>query len=131
MAPRKLLIVVDAHSGIPVYRQLIDQIRFHVASGLLAPGDEIPSTRGLSAQLGVNPMTISKAYSLLEADGVLERRAGLPLIVRDTRGASGQSAKLAQLRTALRPIATMVRQLGIDKRRALGMFRKILDESER
>jgi DNA-binding transcriptional MocR family regulator len=61
-----MLIVVDPHSGVPVYRQLMDQIRFHIASGLLKPGDELPSTRALSTELGVNPMTVSKAYSFLE-----------------------------------------------------------------
>ncbi len=77
-----MILVVDTHSGIPVYRQLMEQIRFHVASGLLSPGDEIPSTRSLSAKLGVNPMTISKAFALLEEEGVLERRPGLPSVVR-------------------------------------------------
>ena len=71
-----MILVVDPHSGIPVYRQLVEQIRFHVASGLLKPGDEVPSTRALSARLGINPMTISKAFVLLEEDGVLERRPG-------------------------------------------------------
>ncbi len=54
-----MLIVVDPHSGVPVYRQLMDQIKFHVATGLLNPGEELPSTRALSAELGINPMTIS------------------------------------------------------------------------
>ena len=53
----------DYHNGIPVFRQIIDQVKFHVVSGLLAPGDELPSTRALSGQLGLNPMTVSKAYS--------------------------------------------------------------------
>jgi len=77
-----MILVVDTHSGIPVYRQLVNQIRFGVASGLLAAGEEIPSTRALSATLGVNPMTVSKAFSLLEEAGVLERRPGRPHVVR-------------------------------------------------
>ena len=77
-----MLIVLDHHSGIPVYRQLMDQIKFHVASGLLNSGDELPSTRSLSTRLGLNPMTVSKAYGLLERERVLDRRPGLPLVVR-------------------------------------------------
>ena len=73
-----MILVVDPHSGIPVYRQIVEQIRFQVAGGLLEPGQEIPSTRALSARLGVNPMTVSKAFGLLEQDGVLERRPGRP-----------------------------------------------------
>ena len=51
-------IRVDANSGVPVFRQLVDQFRLHIASGLLAPGEEIPSTRALSQELGLNPMTV-------------------------------------------------------------------------
>ena len=76
-----MLIVVDPSSGVPVFRQVMDQVRFHIASGLLKAGDELPATRSLSAELGVIPMTVSKAYNLLERDGVLERRPGRPLVV--------------------------------------------------
>ena len=77
-----MLISIDHHSGVPVYRQLMDQVKFHIASGLLKPGDELPSTRLLSAQLGVNPMTISRSYGFLEKEQVVERRRGMRLVVR-------------------------------------------------
>ena len=54
-------------SGIPIYRQLVDQVRRLIAGGQLPPGAELPSVRDLAVQYAVNPMTISKAYSLLEA----------------------------------------------------------------
>ena len=69
-----MLITIDHHSGVPVYRQLMDQIKFHIASGLLKPGDQLPTTRVLSGELEINPMTISKAYSFLEMEGLVERR---------------------------------------------------------
>lgn len=122
-----MLIVVDPHSGVPVYRQIIDQVKFHVASGLLQPGDELPSTRNLAAELGVNPMTVSKAYSWMERDGVIERRPGLPLAVRQAPQASLKSQRLEQLRASLAPAATMVRQLGIEDEEALKAFRELLD----
>jgi GntR family transcriptional regulator len=121
-----MLIVVDAHSGVPVYRQLMDQIRFHVASGLLKPGDELPSTRALSAELGINPMTISKAYSLLERDAVIERRPGRPLIVRALEADRAQQAKIDRLRQSLVVTVTMVRQLGIDPAEALRLYADLL-----
>ena len=121
-----MLIVVDAHSGVPVYRQLMDQIRFHVASGLLRPGDELPSTRALSAELGINPMTISKAYSLLERDAVIERRPGRPLIVRALDADRAQQAKIDRLRESLAATVTMVRQLGIDPAEALRLYADLL-----
>ena len=125
-----MLIVVDPHNGIPVYRQVMDQIRFHIASGLLAPGDELPSTRSLSSQLGVNPMTISKSYSFLEKEHVLERRPGLPLVVSALGPESIQTGKLDQLRQSLAPSVTVIRQLEIDPPRALDVLRQMLDGSE-
>jgi GntR family transcriptional regulator len=121
-----MLITVDPRSGVPVYRQLMDQIKFHVASGLLEPGDELPSTRALSVDLGVNPMTISKAYSYLEREGVVERRPGRPLIVRAVPGGELQERKMDQLREGLGPVVTMVRQLGIDPAKAARVFDEML-----
>jgi GntR family transcriptional regulator len=123
-----MLIVVDPHSGVPVYRQLMDQVKFHIASGLLKPGDELPSTRALSSQLGVNPMTISKAYSYLERDGVIERRPGRPLIVKALEEDQLKDSKLHQIRERLRPTVTMVNQLGIPTNEAVEVFETLLSE---
>jgi GntR family transcriptional regulator len=123
-----MLIVVDPQSGVPVYRQLIDQIKFHIASGLLQPGDALPSTRALSAELGVNPMTISKAYSFLERDQVVERRPGRPLIVKALESAEMHDQKVDRLRASLGPTITMVRQLGIDPAEALKTFEQLLKQ---
>jgi GntR family transcriptional regulator len=126
-----MILVVDPHSGIPVYRQIVEQIRFQVAGGLLAPGGEIPSTRALSARLGVNPMTVSKAFGLLEQDGVLERRPGRPHVVRERRTAVVHATRVEQLEQALRPVATKARQLELDPDDAVQIFRRLLDEDER
>jgi GntR family transcriptional regulator len=117
-----MLIVVDPHSGVPVYRQLMDQIKFHVATGMLNPGDELPSTRALSAELGINPMTISKAYSYLEKDEVVERRPGRPLVVKGHDQEEFKDRKIAQLRDTLLPTVRMVRQLGINDNEAIRIF---------
>jgi GntR family transcriptional regulator len=121
-----MILVVDPHSGIPVYRQIVDQIRFQVSSGVLGSGEEIPSTRSLSARLGVNPMTISKAYALLESEGVLERRPGLPSVVRKRGVALERSSKLEQLERTLRPAALKARQMNIGGDEALDLFRRLL-----
>lgn len=121
-----MLIMVDPHSGVPVYRQLMDQIRLHVASGLMAPGDELPSTRTLSAQLGVNPMTVSKAYGLLERERVLERRPGRPLAVASRDEAHGREDRRALLRESLVAPATLARQLGLARTDALELFASLL-----
>jgi len=124
-----MLIVADTHSGVPVFRQIAEQVRFHIASGLLKPGDELPSTRSLSTELSVNPMTVSKAYSLLEREGLLERRPGLPLLVKGRRGQALERERLEQLRGVLGPAVTAARQLGIEARDAAATFRDLLDEA--
>jgi GntR family transcriptional regulator len=121
-----MLIVVDPHSGVPVFRQLMDQIKFHIASGLLRPGDDLPSTRKLSAELGVNPMTISKAYSYLEREGVVERRPGRKLAVKAMKDDAVLEGKMDQLAKRLGPMVTMVRQLGLSDEDALRVFGTVL-----
>ncbi len=125
-----MIVNVDPHSGVPVYRQLMEQIRFHVASGLLRPGDEVPSTRALSAALGVNPMTVSKAFQLLEQEGVLERRPGLPSVVSTAADRDPTAARLDQLRAGLRPAVTMARQLGVTSAEAVTVFRALLEDDD-
>ena len=68
------LLHVNTGGHEPIYRQLMMQLQRMVAAGQVSPGDALPSVREVALALGVNPMTVSKAYSLLEAQGVLERR---------------------------------------------------------
>jgi GntR family transcriptional regulator len=124
-----MLIVVDPHSGVPVYRQLMDQIKLHVASGLLKPGDELPSTRALSSELGVNPMTISKAYSFLERDDIVERRPGRPLVVKTVTGGVIRDRRVEELRKSLAPTVTMVKQLGLSDEEAVRAFADLLEST--
>ena len=126
-----MLLTVDSHSGVPVYRQVMDQVKFHIASGLLRAGDELPPTRALSAQLGVNPMTISKAYSFLEKEDVVERRPGRPLIVKPLREEQMMAEKIDQLRQDLQSTVRIVQQLSITHDEALALFRQMLKAEEK
>src|SRR5687767_5712792 len=118
-----MLLVIDHHNGVPAYRQIVEQIRLQIATGVLSADQELPSTRALSAELSLNPMTISKAYSLLEHDGVLERRRGQTLVVRARHADDLETTKLDQLRRALAGPATIARQLGISPAQAVKIFR--------
>lgn len=124
-----MIVLVDTHSGVPVYRQIMDQVRFQVASGLLAPGKELPSTRGLAADLQVNPMTVSKAYHLLERDGVLARRPGLPLVVAATDADQAEADRLKQVEDELSAVVSRIRQLGVDADTASAVLRRLLNHS--
>ena len=74
-------------SGIPIYRQLVEQVRRLIAGGQLPPGAELPSVRDLAVQYAVNPMTISKAYACWRPKGLLERNRGKPMTVAAGRAA--------------------------------------------
>lgn len=124
-----MLLVIDHHNGVPAYRQIVEQIRLQIAAGALKPDDELPSTRSLSAELSLNPMTISKAYSLLEHDGMLERRRGQTLVVRALHADDAETNRLDQLRRTLAGPAAIVRQLGIPPAQATKIFRELLDKS--
>src|SRR5690349_10857093 len=80
-SPSPSLFTVSTGSTEPIYRQLVGQVERLVAGGQLAAGDELPSVRDVAEQLAVNPMTVSKAYSLLEMAGVLERRRGIGMVI--------------------------------------------------
>lgn len=75
------MFILKPHSGVPIYRQLSEQIRRLVASGQLRPGTALPSIRELALRHAINPMTVSKVYSLLESEGLLERHRGKPMTV--------------------------------------------------
>lgn len=75
-------ITINPRDGVPIYRQIANQIRYMVASGLLKPGEEIPSVRALALRLKVTPNTVVKAYRELEAAGVLETRPGAGTYVK-------------------------------------------------
>ena len=64
------------HSGVPVYRQIVDQVRGAVAIGSLSPGDQLPTVRQLAVDLEINPNTVVRAYRELEYDGLLETHQG-------------------------------------------------------
>ena len=122
-----VLVLVDAHSGVPIYRQIMDQVRLQVAGGALAPGVELPSTRALSAELGVNPMTVSKAYSLLEREGVIERRPGQTLVVAERTSSQLEGDRVAQLRASLAASARLARQLNVAPSEATRIFEELLN----
>ena len=68
--------LLDMHSGMPVYRQIMDQVRGGIASGALAAGDQLPTVRQLAVDLEINPNTVVRAYRELELGGLLETHQG-------------------------------------------------------
>src|SRR5579871_1593044 len=73
---QRFQFALDLRSGVPVYRQLIDQVRAGLASGSLAAGDQLPTVRQLAVDLEINPNTVVRAYRELELGGLLETHQG-------------------------------------------------------
>jgi len=76
---------LDIKSGVPFYRQIVDQIRYAIASRQLLPGEQLPTVRDLAVQLEINPNTARKAYSELEILGVLDTQQGTGTFVAERK----------------------------------------------
>jgi GntR family transcriptional regulator len=98
------VFILNPQSGVPIYRQILDQVRRMVASGQLPPGAALPSVRDLAIRHTINPMTISRAYTMLEAEGLLERNRGKPMTV------ASQARNHSQLPKRLQQIGPLVEQ---------------------
>lgn len=119
---------IAPNAPTPIYRQIVEQVRRLVASGQLRPGDDVPSVRTVALHHAINPMTVSKAYSLLETEGLLERRRGLGMVIARTGTRSTQQDKLALLRPVLRSATQIAKQLGLDDKQALAAFQTCLNQ---
>ncbi len=123
------LFSISTGSPEPIYRQLVEQVKRLVAGGQMAPGDGMPSVRELAQALALNPMTVSKAYSLLEMEGVLARRRGLGMEVAERAGGGQSAAERAELlRPTLERAALEARQLELDPDTVVSLFIQILKE---
>ncbi len=117
-----MILDLDLHGGVPIYRQVMDQVRRHILIGRLAPGAQIESVKGLSARLKVNPMTISKAYAFLVEEGLLERRRGVGLFVRAIRKDVKRRQQDRMLDGAMSKVAALAVQMGIPEEEAVRLF---------
>lgn len=100
-----MFLPINPSSGLPIYRQIMDQVQRMVVAGSLRPGDRVPSVRDLAAMLQVNHLTIGKAYHELEREGLLETRRGLGRFVAGRavrRGPASEASRAAIKATAER-----------------------------
>ena len=125
------MFILNPQSGIPIYRQLQEQVRRMVASGQLKPGTPLPSVRDLALAHAINPMTISRAYSLLEAEGLLERHRGKPMTVASQpRGNGATPKRLEQIEASLDHLVLAARQLQLNEGDVVRALRKKWSESD-
>ena len=80
---REFSFRIDGHSGVPVYRQLIDQVQGAMASGALRPGDQLPTVRLVAVELAINPNTVLRAYREMEIRGIVDTQQGTGTFIAD------------------------------------------------
>jgi GntR family transcriptional regulator len=85
LEPRPFAFRLDAHSGVPVYRQLIDQVQAAIASGGLTIGIQLPTVRQVAVDLAINPNTVSRAYREMEIRGLLDTQQGTGTFISDRK----------------------------------------------
>lgn len=125
-----MLLVIDHHSGVPIYRQIMDQVREQIMAGLLKEGEQIMTVRELAATLNVNPMTVSKAYSAMEMEGLLERRRGIGLFVAAIRSREKVKARDAALEGLLTKVVATAVQFGISQQETQQMLRELFEKHQ-
>ena len=119
-------IQVLPHSGVPIYRQLMDQLKAQVAGGRLAAGEFLPSVRQVAEELQVNPMTVSKAYSLLERDGVVELVRGQGMRVKET--ATNGKVRRDAILPLLKQVAATAKQLSLKPEQVVAQLKPLLED---
>ena len=115
----------------PIYRQIVEQVRRQIAGGVLRQGQGLPSVRALAQEHAINPMTVSKAYSLLEAEGLLERRRGMGMVVAASTERGGSAERQDLLLPSLQAAAVQARQLGLSAKDALALYEACLKQTHR
>jgi len=113
-----MLIEIDFTSDIPVYMQIRHQIVVGIGDGRLGVGDSLPTTRQLAKHAGINPMTVSKAYQLLKAEGfiVIDRRHGARVAPR------AQEGDCQEIRESLKLLVAEAKIKGIKKEDMVDMI---------
>jgi GntR family transcriptional regulator len=128
---RRFLFQVFPGSGVPIYRQLSEQVRLHAACNRLKDGDFLPSVRQVAQELQINPMTVSKAYSILERDGVVENVRGQGMRLK----APGHNGALRDRRQALKPLLEHVvataYQLSLSPNDVMRLLEPMLEDLDR
>ena len=126
-----MLFKIDFKSGKPVYLQLVDQIRYAAASGVLRPGEALPSIRPLAEELRVNRNTIAKAYGELEGQGIIETMAGKGCFLKANNTPFTKGVRQKLLLTEIDEAVVTAHHLQVDRETFLAAVRERLDYFER
>lgn len=119
-------IHVDPKDGVPVYLQIVNQVKYLVGSGVLGAGAELPPIRALAEQLLINPNTVARAYRELEVAGVVIKRGTVGTFVSDAPSPLARRERLRILRQRIDALLAEAKSMGV----GLAELKALLDERE-
>jgi GntR family transcriptional regulator len=119
---------VDVKSSTPIYEQVKEQIKEGIIKGILLPGDKLPSVRGLSTMLTINPNTVSKAYQELEREGTIETLRGRGTYIAENYRPQLDQERLGEISDLLRRVVVEAHYLGLDRNRVEEMLNELYTE---
>jgi GntR family transcriptional regulator len=115
-------IHIATGDGVPIYLQIVNQVKYLVASGRLAPGEELPPIRTLAETLVINPNTVARAYRELEAAGVVEKRKTAGTFVSDAGSPLARRERMKILTERVDALLAEARQMGIETHEVVGLL---------
>ncbi len=122
---------LDLHSGVPVYRQIIDQVRAGVAAGALATGYQLPTVRQLAVDLSINPNTVMRAYRELELGGMIETHQGTGTFIAPKKIERAEAERERQLTQMAGEFAARAGASGFTLQELLNRMRELLPSAQR
>jgi GntR family transcriptional regulator len=121
---------ISPTSGVPIYRQIVEQVLALLAGGQLKEGDLLPSVRQVARDAAVNPMTVSKAYSRLETEGVVRRVRGQGMQVLAPSANGTLEQRKQQFRMLVEPALHRARQLGLNRSQVREVISTLLQDQQ-
>ena len=128
MTIRPAQFEVHPSSGVPIYLQIVKQVQAMMAGGHLRSGDMLPSVRQMATELSINPMTISKAYSKLESDGIVDRVRGKGMAIREIEATGTAKQRMQELKPLMEQSVVRGRQLGLTDEQIQAVVKTLLQE---
>lgn len=122
---------LDLRSGVPVYRQIIDQVLAGIAAGALAPGDQLPTVRQLAVDLSINPNTVVRAYREMEIRGILETHQGTGTFISTKKIKRDEAERQRQLSQLVGEFVARAGAAGFTGQELLDRLAEALREHER
>ncbi|MDR0587127.1 MAG: GntR family transcriptional regulator [Treponema sp.] len=119
---------LENDNGVPIYRQIINQIEYAILSKRMVPGDKLPTIRALAVELKTNPNTIAKAYGELEIRGILVTQVGSGTFISDKKPETDNDRK-QKINEIFERFMTEMKALGVSKKELMELVKGVSDET--